>query len=245
MTGETLTRLWDKYAQAGYENIYLVRIQRSHREKLGELFLSSNNGVFLDAGCGTGNMFELIVQKIQPLELHAVDWSEEMLKKAEREAARLRPNCKAVFQFSRSDISKSLDWHDNFFDGVVANLLICYLTCGWKKSVEELARVLKSGGYLYLGTLLNEWGFTSVLWKHAPKEFIQAPITSFRGLKYRPIISKISKASKKHGAVFPSRQELVEFLKTIGFEELEIIPTYWGGGLALRTKKIIGARGEK
>ena len=231
-----LIELWDYYATAGYENIYLVHITEDHRQALGKLFLPSNNTIYLDVGCGTGNMFELIVQKIQPPRLYAVDWSEKMLEKARLEALRLQANSSTDIKLFHNDVSKSLDWPDAFFDGVVSNLLITYLTCGWKKSVEELSRVLKPGGYLYLGTLLKNWGFTSVLWKHAPMEFLRAPITSFRGLKYRRIVARISKELEKHGAQFPSQQELVELLNALGFKEIKIIPTYWGGGLVLSAR---------
>jgi len=179
-------------------------------------------------------MFELIVRRIQPSELHAVDWSQKMLAKANTEAERLREISNTDFRFYISDISKSMPWDDGMFDVVVANLIICYVTCGWQRAIEEMARVLKPGGYLYLGTLLKNWGFISVLWKHAPAEFIRAPLESFSGLKYRSIVHEISKELTKSGAVFPSRKELAQFMELIGFEKMYIVPTYWGGGLALR-----------
>lgn len=234
---QELAKLWDYYAREGYENIYLVRITKEHRQKLGELFLSANSGVCLDEGCGTGNMFELIVQRIKPKELHAVDWSLEMMEKAKLEAQRLQQLSDIEFKFYLGDIAKSLTWPDNFFDVTVSNLVICYLQCGWKKSIEELKRVIKPGGYLYMGTLLKEWSFTTVLWKHAPIEFLREPIRSLQGLKYRRLVAKISKELQKHGAEFPSQKELVDYLEILGFKDIKIIPTYWGGGIALRALK--------
>jgi ubiquinone/menaquinone biosynthesis C-methylase UbiE len=227
--------LWDYCGRAGYENIYLVRIVKAHLDSLGGTFLASNGGKYLDAGCGTGKMLELIVQKIQPVQLYAVDWSEEMLEKAKLEAEKVGRSSQTDFKFYCMDLSKALDWPDGFFDGVVSNMLICYLTCGWRKSLEELVRVIKPGGYLYLGTLTREWGFTKVLWKHFLIEFLREPMISIRQLKYRPILAKISKEAEKHGAEFPSRQALEDFVKA-RFEEVQIIPTYWRGGVALRAR---------
>jgi len=235
--GKKLAELWNGYALAGYENIYRMRPTKSHREKLGELFLPSNKGVYLDAGCGTGNMFELIVKKIKPAQLYAVDWSGEMLKKAKLEAERLRQNSEIDFKFYRKDVSKSLGWPDGFFDGVVSNQVISFIPYEWKDQLKELRRVTKLGGYLYLGTFLKGWGYTGIaLWKHAPKGFFQDPIGSFYGLRYRRIVAKIDKEVRKRGAQFPPQQELISFLRYIGFEEIETIPTYFGGGLALRAR---------
>ena len=86
MNEGTLRKLWDNYARAGYENIYRNRVQKKHLDDLGQLFLPANGGRYLDLGCGTGNTFELIAERIQPLEVYCVDWSEEMLEKAEEEA---------------------------------------------------------------------------------------------------------------------------------------------------------------
>jgi len=238
MNEETLRKLWNGYAKAGYENIYQVRIQRDHLHNLANLFLPSGGGIYLDLGCGTGNMFDLIVERIQPTEVHAVDWSEEMLKKARLKAEVLAQDSDPIFKFYVQDISAFLEFPDNFFDGAVCNLLISYLTCGWGRPLQELSRVIKPGGYLYLGTLLKEWSFTRVLWKHAPREFLCEPITSLRGLKYRRIVAKISRKLKEHGAQFPSQQELVDFLSAREFEKIETVQTYWGGGVALRARLV-------
>ncbi len=239
--------LWDEGAKAGLENIYLNRIAAEHRLKLGELFLPAEGKIYLDAGCGAGSMFELIGREIKPAEVYAIDWSREMLKKAELEAERVQrlfPN--TSFRFPRTNHAKPLGWAnlkkpmawwpDGFFGGVVSNQVICYLDCGWKQPIKELVKIIKPGGYLYLGTLLDNWGFTKVLWKHFLPEFLRAPLISIRGLKYRRILDKISKDLKKRGAQSPGRKELIVHLTILGLEEITVIPTYWGGSIALRAK---------
>jgi len=236
--GNRLVELWDEYATAGYEKDYLTHSTRKLRKGMSQLFLPSDSGKFFDAGCGTGGMFETITQRISPVELYGGDWSEEMLKKAQIEAERLRNTSETCFNLLRIDLSKPLPWPDGFFDGAVSNLVICYLPYGWKEPLIELRRVIKPGGYLYLSTFLEEWDFDSALWKFAPKEFIRDPHGTLYGIRFRRIASEISKKAKRLGAELPPRDELTSFLEILGFEDMNTVPAYWGFGLALRAKVI-------
>ena len=162
-----------------------------------------------------------------------------MFKKAKLEAQRLQRNSETIFKFYFDDIAESLPWPDNFFDGAVSNLVICYLQCGWRKAIEDLARVLKPNGYLYIGTLLDTWSFTNVLWKRAPIELLRNPVEllkELKYLKYRRIIAKISRELKKYGVEFPRREELIEFLEKCRFKEIMALTTLWNGGLSLRAR---------
>lgn len=233
----TCMLLWDKGAEAGLEKLYLNRIAEQHRQSLGKLFLPAKGKKYLDAGCGAGSMFELTNRQIQPAEVHAVDWSKIMLQKARLEAVRLRKLSPiAKFSFDWINLGESLPWPDNSFDGCISNQVICYLNCGWKKPIQEIARVIKPDGYFYLGTLLDNWGFTKVLWKHFLPEFLHAPIVSLRGMKCRRILDEVAKEAKRRGAEYPSRRELTDYLETLGFREIREVPTYWGGSVALRAK---------
>lgn len=236
-----LPQLWNTYAIAGYEKIYQARITKNHRQELGKLFLSVG-GVCLDAGCGTGVFFELITQKIQPGVVYAVDWAEEMLRKADREAEKLQRNSKTKFKIRRSDLSKPWLCVNQYFDTVVSNQFINYLPGGWEFPLKEMSRVLKPGGYLYLGTFLIErkvWSLSNIL-KHAPIEFFRDPIATLKELecwKFRSILLELEKMVGGFGARFPSHQELINSLETIGFEEITVKMTYWGGGVALRARR--------
>jgi ubiquinone/menaquinone biosynthesis C-methylase UbiE len=238
--GVDLLELWNTYAIAGYEKIYQARITQSHRQELGKLFLPSG-GVCLDAGCGTGNLFDLIVQRIQPRLLYGVDWSEAMLAEAKLESERLSQNCRTQFKIRRSDLAKPWLCPDNYFDGVISNQVINYLPCGWQFPFVEMCRIIKPGGYLYLGTFLRErkvWSLSNLV-KHAPTEFLSNPIVTLKELgclKYRTILLKIEKGVREKSVESPSYQEIINFLETCGFEEITVTPTYWGGGLVLRSR---------
>lgn len=230
-----LDREWDKYALAGCGYIYKVRCTRKHKEELINFFLPAKDSVYLELGPGTGILFEPIARIIQPKELHGIDLSNEMIKLAEQEAERIEQSYDTKFKLYLGDMSIGLPWPDNFFEGAVSNLVICYIQCGWKKILVELTRVIKPGSYIYLGPLTDE-NFIKKAIKHLAIEFFRQPIISLKALKYRKIISAIAEKAKKQEAQFPDPKELVDFLKVLGFKEIKITPTYWGGGLALRAK---------
>lgn len=236
--GSELVKLWDQYAKAGYENIYLTHSMKELREEMEKLFLVGENGTYLDAGCGAGNMFGSIIKRICPQQLYALDWSKEMLDKAKVEAEKLKQISKTDFHFYLGNLSEPLNFSDNFFDGAVSNLVICYLAGGWKNPLKELRKVMKVGGYLYLSTFLKEWNFQNVLWRFGPREFFREPIRTLRSVKYLFIVANIYKEGKRMGAELPSRDELVSFLKTIGFGEIKVVSVYWEAGLVLRAKAI-------
>jgi len=234
LTQDILSALWNEYARAGYENIYVFRVAKEHRDRLAQLFMPTTNGaVYLDHGCGAGTMFEPVLSRIRPSALYAVDWSTKMLSKAEVEATRLSIY-PTQFRFFISDLSEPLAWQSHHFDGVVSNLVICYLSCGWEKPLREIARILKPGGYLYLGLLLSS--FMRMTAKQAAVEFFYDCLHVVRGLKYVRILSRIRTQLRKTEVLFPSRAELVSVVRALGFEEIVVIPTLWEGGLVLRAR---------
>jgi ubiquinone/menaquinone biosynthesis C-methylase UbiE len=205
---------------------------------LTSLFINGSKKV-LDAGCGTGILIPFILQRIRPKEIYLLDWSPAMLEQAKAKAEKWQ-NC--TFKFYLGDLTENLSSFPNeFFDAIISNLVICYLTCGWKKSIERIEKLLKPGGYLYLGTLLKEWRFNfSFILRHGLREFLQNPIASLRELKYlkhRKVVNEITRIALEHGASFPTINELLDYLKELGFYEIKMSPTYWGHGIALRAKK--------
>lgn len=243
-----LIELWDKYNDHSeklyYNDIYRVRVVKQHREKLIGLFsaLKNEEGLCLDIGCGPGTLFKDIKEKIKCKHLYALDWSPRMLKDARDEGRRLQKENSGDFKYHLFDYdaSEGLPWEDNTFDCTVSNLFICYIPGGWEDPVWEQVRVTKEGGDVYIGTLLKKWSFSGVLWKHFFQEFIKQPRISLEGLKYRRIISKISKVlEEEEGAEFPTKKEIVELIKHLGLKDIKVIPTYWGGGLVLKATKTL------
>ena len=235
---ETLKSMWNKYAKAGYEKAYWTHSTRDLRSKMRRLFLETGGGKVLDAGCGTGGMFESTLRRMRPAELWAVDWSKEMLGKARLHGERFGKRTDTRLEFLESDLSQPLSFPDESFHAVLSNLVICYLPNGWRAHLEELHRVMEPRGHLYLSTLLREWDFSNAVRKFAPREFLRSPIGTLYGIRFKRMASAISGEGKKKGAEFPSKDELIDFLGDLGFHKTDTVPVYWGFGVALRTQKL-------
>jgi len=237
---DVLREWWNRYAEAGYERVYNTRSTIDLQKKLRELFLDTGGGTVLDAGCGTGGMFEAETQRLCPKEILAADWSKEMLRKARTLADKTTTtpfSDGVVFELENVDLTQVLPWPDETFDAGVSNLVICYLSGGWQIPVRELHRVIKQGGCLYLSTFLKEWDFSTAVRKFALREFLHSPIATLYGVRFKNIAAQISKEAKKRGAEYPSQDELIGFLKNLGFREIKTLPIYWGFGLVLRAQK--------
>lgn len=98
----------------------------------------------LEAGCGNGKNLTAIFGR--GLKIYAVDYSEEAVRESKALAERLGE--KVVFSVESVD---SLSFKGGFFDAVFCFHVLGHLTEGERrKAVEEMARVLKKGGKLFL-----------------------------------------------------------------------------------------------
>jgi len=121
-------------------------------------FLKKQTGKVLDLGSGSGRH----LMKIKKGEMYLSDFSEEMIKLAEKKAKKL----KIPAQFSVADMTK-LPYEDNFFDSAIAiSSFHCIPKSEHKKSVKELFRVLKPKAKALIGV----WNIKSKRFKNATKE---------------------------------------------------------------------------
>ncbi len=123
-----------------------------------EDFLKSKKGKILDLGSGSGRN----LTKIKDTEIYLVDFSEKMLKLAEKKAKNQRIKIKT----QQADITK-LPFKDNFFDSAIAIASFhCLNKKQQKKAVKELLRVLKPKSE----ALIAVWNKESKRFKNSPKE---------------------------------------------------------------------------
>lgn len=138
---------WDNVA--GVYDLFVNIVNRETHIKLRKIIadLIAPEDDVLECACGTGLLSAVIAEKCRTLT--ATDFSEKMLKKAEK-------NCSAFrnITFRYADIT-ALDFPDNSFDKVVAGNVI-HLLDEPLKAVSELNRVCKSGGYLIVPTYMNK-----------------------------------------------------------------------------------------
>ncbi|WNS76062.1 class I SAM-dependent methyltransferase [Bacillus sp. DTU_2020_1000418_1_SI_GHA_SEK_038] len=112
MNKDKIIRTFDKQAKI-YEKRRRIRSERKWRERL----LSSTRGNVLEVAVGAGANFHYYPQG---LKVTGVDFSEEMLKKAQEAA--IEEGIDA--QFILSDV-ESFSFEDNSFDTVISTLSMC------------------------------------------------------------------------------------------------------------------------
>lgn len=119
-------------------------------------FLSSDKKV-LELACGTGQITFRMADKA--LSWIATDYSENMVKEAEKRKKQEAANCKAVFQVQDAT---NLTYEEEQFDVVViANAL--HIMPDPDAALKEIYRVLKKDGVLLAPTFVYEKGYSKLL----------------------------------------------------------------------------------
>jgi ubiquinone/menaquinone biosynthesis C-methylase UbiE len=138
---------WDKVA--GVYDIFVHVINRKTHQKLKKIVseLIGPDDTVLECACGTGLLSAVIAPKCR--ELTATDFSEKMLKKAEK-------NCRSFrnITYAQADIT-ALSYPDGSFDKVVAGNVI-HLLDNPLTALRELNRVCRDGGMLIIPTYMNK-----------------------------------------------------------------------------------------
>ena len=138
---------WDNVA--GVYDVFVNVINRKTHQKLKKIVSSQigSDDTVLECACGTGLLSAVIAEKCR--QLTATDFSEKMLKKAEK-------NCRSFrnITYAPADIT-ALPFADGSFDKVVAGNVI-HLLDNPMKALGELNRVCKDGGMLIIPTYMNK-----------------------------------------------------------------------------------------
>ena len=138
---------WDNVA--GVYDVFVNVINRKTHQKLKEIVsdLIEPDDTVLECACGTGLLSAVIAEKCR--QLTATDFSEKMLKKAEK-------NCRSFcnITYDQADIT-ALPYPDSSFDKVVAANVI-HLLDNPLAAISELNRVCKDGGMLIIPTYMNK-----------------------------------------------------------------------------------------
>ena len=138
---------WDNVA--GIYDIFVNVINRKTHRKLRRIVASliDPGDTVLECACGTGLLSAVIAEKCG--RLTATDFSEKMLRKAEK-------NCRPFrnITYAQADIT-ALSFADGSFDKVVAGNVI-HLLDNPLTALGELDRVCKDGGMLIIPTYMNK-----------------------------------------------------------------------------------------
>lgn len=139
-TTEITKGRWNK--TAGHYDYVIAIAERLGMRKWRRLLWSRvESSRVLEIGAGTGNNFPYYIPNA---EITAVDFSEEMLKRARNRASRL----KMKVDLRQMD-AQNLEFADNTFDTVVASAVFCSIPDP-VRGIKEVERVLKPGGKVVL-----------------------------------------------------------------------------------------------
>ena len=168
---------WDNVA--GVYDVFVNVINRKTHQKLRRIVSSliEPDDTVLECACGTGLLSAVIAPKCR--QLTATDFSEKMLKKAEK-------NCRSFrnITYAQADIT-ALSFADGSFDKVVAGNVI-HLLDNPVTALRELNRVCKDGGILIIPTYMNKdrkgktSGFASAVGKAGADFKRQFTVESYR-----------------------------------------------------------------
>lgn len=235
-------KIWDAYATAGYKNLYRMSCFKKIIRAYKNLFMPIQaGGTVLDGGCGTGVLFDTILQKIKPRKIVGADLSGEMLKQSQISANKLSNKYKnTTFEFIKFNLLDPFPWSDNTFDAETFGICICYLPKdGWKNAVKEAYRTLKPGGYIYISTFIDKWDFSREVKKHTFSEFLKSPLGCLWGLKlkkYPMLVTEI--ARKLSGKIYPPIEDFIKMQEEFGGTEIIKKEIFFGAGVVTRAKKL-------
>lgn len=185
-------QIWDNIAEEWHEF-------KTSPSQTATDFINNLKGKILDFGSGSGrNLLE--IKKSKQRELYLVDFSQEMLKKAEERAKKLK-----IKIITKKSTLEKTDFPNNYFNGAICVAAIhCIETHKKRKdALKELYRILKPGAKADI----EVWNKNSERYKKAPKEKFIA--WRDKGKRYYYLYNE---------------KELRTILEKIGFKIIKKIP---------------------
>lgn len=137
--------LWD-WLTPLYDAVRWLGIRNRLQKPLWPLINIKPGSQVLDVGCGTGDDLIYLVSHFSSLNLTGVDGDPKVLVIAKNKAIKANLNIKF-----RVNLAERLSFANNSFDVVWSSLMIHHLPTKYKLlALQEMRRVLKPGGRLYL-----------------------------------------------------------------------------------------------
>ncbi|MBI4146009.1 methyltransferase domain-containing protein [Candidatus Woesearchaeota archaeon] len=112
--------------------------------------VTQTKGPVLEIGCGKGTTTQEIARKLPRAQIIATDYDTKQIKIAKK-LIKKHPLCSKQITYKQADATK-LAYKTNTFTAAFSFLTIHHIA-EWKKAIEELYRVLKPGGKLYIDDL--------------------------------------------------------------------------------------------
>ena len=192
------------------------------------------SGRWLDAGCGSGGILELLWRlsggKIK--EIIALDLTETMLAHARKKVGHFsfQPSAGQI-SFLKHDLSNKLPFDSDYFDGIIANLVLPYVVMHQGRQgraalsavLAEIHRVLKPGGVFIWSSPVKGVKFWKVFiasWRQILNP--GKPMNLYYGPAILKHALRIQKKGREHLYNFLTESELLQAVSATGFCEPEI-----------------------
>jgi ubiquinone/menaquinone biosynthesis C-methylase UbiE len=202
---EAIRELNDAHAKV-FDVVINVPFYQKLLEQVIEELNPNKDGIYLDAGCGTGNLLKAAKSK-EPLFV-GVDFSKEMLKKARGKSRYL----------IMADLHH-LPFKEDSIDGIT-NVNVFYQLKHPVTFLEEVYKVLKPSSKLIITTPREGASFAGFL-----PEFLKSIIRKPKILKNLRKMIEYGRINKKiinaNPNTFYSKEELIEMLRDFEIEKIE------------------------
>lgn len=217
-----ILNLWEEYALYYEKTFGKISVFQGFAKKLGEYLLPVPEGIVLDGGCGPGLHFERIIQTTRAKSLVGLDYSPEMLIRAEKSRERLNGKYDCEVKIVQADLFQRMPFPENYFDAQLYHLVLYYLPSGeWKNVLREAFRVAKPGGYIVTTNVLSRFDFKKELVFLLKDMFLHLKAIMLFMVKVKPILTSFQDLEQKGIIGYPTRDELVHFHRQLGFERIE------------------------
>lgn len=224
--------LWEFYA-ISYDKI---RRFLSYKQMIEDVYRELDvkpNGIYLDAGCGSGELLKRIKSEKNP-EVYGIDFSLLMLKKAFKKLK----NRENVY-LGYADLNKRLKFNSNFFDGI-ACVHVLYSLENPKLVLQEFYRILKPGGKLVVCDLKKGFSYKPLIQTfkasvHEEKFKLFELIFHFPILGIFNILQDLE--MKKNRKDFFTKEMLEDLFKDVGFSVITTKETYSSQSILISGRK--------
>lgn len=222
---------WNNYGKI-YVHLEAATPYKDILHDIGDILSNGEYKHWLDAGCGPGTMIDQIIKYQKSFEsIIGIDFDGVMTDQATR---RLK-HYKNIF-IKNADLSRPLLFQNEYFDGIIANLVLSYIIIFDNKyvgkdalemSLREIYRLLKYDGLFIWTTPIENVNFNKVFlasWRQVFNPF--TPQYIYYGPKILSYALKIQQKGKQGIYHFFTENDLNNIMSNIGFRNIKIKKTF-------------------
>lgn len=222
-------RFWSHYASI-YDALLGLRPYTAMLDELVEGLRLQPDERVLDAGCGSGNLTRRLLNKGYLVD--AVDSSPGMLQRASAKCPRAEPRIQ--------DLNQPLPCAPASYAGITCSNVL-YSLPNPTQTLLEFHRILKPGGRLLVSNPDRQFNMRKVLETHWQGQKLGGRLqflTQVPGLllltAFNLVLLRRQQADR---FFFPGCEQLRQLFQEVGFESVEVRPTYANQGWLVSARK--------